>query len=130
MVIVRYGRRVPLWVYMKIVLTVTAVGLASPIIAPALEAARYWARWSLDHGYLAPQYKEAAAKAATFGTVVFGLFLLNIPIAVWKPLSGVKVSDVFSFGRGRRNASSNRQEAAVSSLEAFPAVIKRRQSGS
>lgn len=90
MTALRYGRRPPIWVWIKLGLNVTAIVLAIPFVAPALTAARYWAAWSAEHGQLAPQYTESAARAAFFGAIVFTLFLINIPVAVWKPFSRIK----------------------------------------
>lgn len=89
MTALRYGRRPPIWVWIKVGLNVTAIFLATPFVAPALTAARYWAAWSAEHGQLAPQYTESAARAAFFGAIVFTLFLINIPVAVWKPFTKI-----------------------------------------
>jgi hypothetical protein len=96
MVLLRYGLRPPIWVWMKVGLTTAALSLATPVVAPALEAAREWARWSAEHGQLAIEFRDSAAKASLYGGIVFALFLLNIPIAVWKPFSGLKVSQLLS----------------------------------
>jgi len=96
MVLLRYGRRPPVWVWIKIGLTTAALSLGTPLVAPALEAAREWAHWSVQHGQLAPQFQEAVARASFYGGIVFALFLLNIPVAVWKPLSGLKLSQLIS----------------------------------
>jgi len=89
MVIVRYGKRVPGWVWVKVGLTTAGMAVALTSVAPALEAARHWAHWSAQHGQLAPQFHDAVARAGLYGGVVFALVLLTIPIAVWKPvLSG------------------------------------------
>ena len=66
------------------------------LVKPALEAAREWAHWSVQHGQLAPQFQEAVARASFYGGIVFALFLLNIPVAVWKPFSGLKLSQLVS----------------------------------
>jgi hypothetical protein len=104
MVLLRYGRRPPLWVWIKIGLTTAALSLATPLVAPALEAAREWAHWSVQHGQLAPQFREAVARASFYGGIVFALFLLNIPVAVWKPFSGLKLSQLVS-GKIRRTST-------------------------
>jgi hypothetical protein len=96
MVLLRYGLRPPIWVWMKVGLTAAALSLATPVVGPALEAAREWARWSAEHGQLAIEFRDSAAKASLYGGIVFALFLLNIPIAVWKPFSGLKVSQLLS----------------------------------
>jgi hypothetical protein len=65
------------------------------MVAPALEAGRKWAHWSVEHGQLAPQVHDSIAQVTLYGGIVFVLILLTIPVAVWKPL--------LSFGprRGR-----------------------------
>jgi hypothetical protein len=85
MVLLRYGRRPPPWIWIKIGLTAVALGLASPLVAPALEAARKWAHWSVAHGQLAPQLHDSVGRASLFGAMVFTVILLNIPVAIWKP---------------------------------------------
>jgi hypothetical protein len=104
MVLLRYGRRPPVWVWIKVGLTTAALSLATPVVAPALAAAREWAHWSVQHGQLAPQFQEAVARASFYGGIVFALFLLNIPVAVWKPFSGLKLSQLAS--RKRRRTST------------------------
>jgi hypothetical protein len=69
----------------KIGVTATALAIATPVVAPALAAARTWAQWSAEHGQLAPQFLESVSRANLFGGMVFALFLSNIAIAVWKP---------------------------------------------
>lgn len=96
MVLLRYGRRPPVWIWIKIGLTTAALSLGTPVVAPALAAAREWAHWSVQHGQLAPQFQEAVARAGFYGGIVFALFLLNIPVAVWKPFSGLKLSQLVS----------------------------------
>lgn len=90
MTLVRYGARPPLWVWIKVALTAVALVIATPRVAPALAAARKWAHWSADHNHLAPQFQDSASQAAFYGAIVFGLFLLNVPVAVWKPLAAVR----------------------------------------
>jgi hypothetical protein len=94
MVLLRYGRRPPLWVWIKVALTTAALSLATPVVAPALQAAREWARWSVAHGHLAPQFLDSVARVNLYGGIVFALFLLNIPVAVWKPFAGVTLSQL------------------------------------
>ncbi len=93
MVILRYGKRVPGWVWVKVSLTAVALAIATSMVAPALEAARKWAHWSVEHGLLAPQVHDSAAQVTLYGGMVFVLILLTIPVAVWKPL--------LSFGSSR-----------------------------
>jgi hypothetical protein len=86
MTVIRYGRRPPAWVWIKVALNATAFLVVLPFVAPALAAARSWAHWSAEHGQLAPQFLQSAAQASFYGAIVFGLFLLNVPVAVWKPV--------------------------------------------
>ena len=86
MTVLRYGKRPPAWVWIKVALNATAFFVVSPFVAPALAAARTWAHWSAEHGQLAPQFVQNAAQASFYGAIVFGLFLLNVPVAVWKPV--------------------------------------------
>jgi hypothetical protein len=92
MVVLRYGSRPPLWVWIKVTLTTAALSLATPVVGPALDAARQWAHWSLEHGHLAPEFLASVGKANFYGGIVFALFVLNIPVAVWKPFSGLTLS--------------------------------------
>jgi hypothetical protein len=96
MVLLRYGRRPPVWIWIKVGLTTAALSLGTPVVAPALAAAREWAHWSVQHGQLAPQFQEAVARASFYGGIVFALFLFNIPVAVWKPFSSLKLSRLVS----------------------------------
>jgi hypothetical protein len=91
MTLVRYGLRAPIWVWIKICLNIVGIGIAGPLVAPALEAARQWAHWSVEHNQLAPQFQESTAQASLYGGIVFALFLLNIPVAIWKPFLSVKM---------------------------------------
>jgi hypothetical protein len=90
MTIIRYGKRPPAWVWIKVALNATAFFVVSPFVAPALTAARNWAHWSAEHGQLAPQFLQSAAQASFYGAIVFGLFLLNVPVAVWKPMFSLR----------------------------------------
>jgi hypothetical protein len=96
MTLLRYGVHPPLWVWIKVGLNAVALFVVSPLVAPALEAAREWAHWSVAHNQLAPQFESSAAQASLYGAVVFALFLLNIPVALWKPLAAVRLPTVAS----------------------------------
>ncbi len=85
LVIVRYGKKVPRWVWAKVALTTIALAMAATFVAPALEGARKWARWSAEHGQLAPQLHASLHQVSVYGSIVFTLILLTIPVAVWKP---------------------------------------------
>jgi hypothetical protein len=91
MTLVRYGRRPPVWIWMKVGLTSVALFVASPLVAPALRSARSWAHWSLEHNQLAPQFAASAATASFYGAVVFTLVLLNLPVAIWKPFLSINL---------------------------------------
>lgn len=90
MTVLRYGKRPPGWVWIKVALNATAFLVVTPFVAPALAAARSWAHWSAEHGQLAPQFAQSAAQASFYGAIVFGLFLLNVPVAVWKPVFSLR----------------------------------------
>jgi hypothetical protein len=91
MTVLRYGRRPPLWVWIKVGLNVVTLLIARPLVAPALAAARTWAHWSAVHDQLAPQFLQSAAQASLYGGLVFALFLLNMPVAIWKPFASVRL---------------------------------------
>jgi len=91
MVLLRYGRHPPVWVWTKAGLSTLALFVGTSLAAPALAAARQWAHWSLAHNQLAPQFSSGAALASLYGGIVFILFLLNIPIAIWKPFASVRL---------------------------------------
>jgi hypothetical protein len=96
--LLRYGRRAPLWVWIKVALNLIAVVGIAPFVAPAVAGARQWAHWSADHDQLAPQFQQNAAQAAFYGAIVVTLFLLNIPVAVWKPRLSVKAPQAARSG--------------------------------
>jgi hypothetical protein len=112
MVLLRYGLHPPLWVWIKAGLATTALLVATPLAAPALAAARQWAQWSAEHNQLAPQFSDSAARATLYGAIVFILFLLNIPIAIWKPFASVRLPRIRALGRPEGNR--NVQPAAAS----------------
>lgn len=85
MVIIRYGKNVPGWVWAKVALTVASMVLALTRVAPALEAARKWAHESAGQGHLLPQLHNSLSQATLYGGIVFTLILLTVPVAVWKP---------------------------------------------
>ena len=85
MVLLRYGRKVPGWVWGKVALTVAGMALALTKVAPALEAARRWAHESAEQGHFLPQLHFSLSQAALYGGMAFALILLTIPVAVWKP---------------------------------------------
>jgi hypothetical protein len=85
MLILRYGKNIPGWVWVKVALTVAGMVLALTRVAPALEAARRWAHESAEQGHLLPQLQENISHVTLYGGIVFALILLTIPVAVWKP---------------------------------------------
>jgi hypothetical protein len=91
MTLLRYGRRPPVWVWTKISLNLGALAISASFVAPALIAARQWAGWSVDHGTFAPELQQSATQAAIFSAVIVGMFLVNIPVAVWKPFASVRL---------------------------------------
>jgi hypothetical protein len=99
MVLLRYGTHPPVWVWIKAGLTSAALFVATPLAAPALTAARQWAHWSVEHNQLAPEFHDSAAKASLYGGIVFILFLLNIPIAIWKPFGSIRLPRLRAYGR-------------------------------
>jgi hypothetical protein len=120
MALLRYGRRPPVWIWIKVALTTGALSLATPVVGPALEAAREWARWSVEHGHLAPQFHDSVSRANLYGGIVFALFLLNIPVAVWKPFAGVKLSQLLG-----RHAPRQEHGGANQSGDQLPAEPSR-----
>jgi hypothetical protein len=94
MVGLRYGSHPPLWVWIKAGTTTVALFVATPLAAPALATARQWAHWSAEHNQLAPQFSDSAAKASLYGGIVLALFLVNIPVAIWKPLASIRLPGI------------------------------------
>ncbi|GGF35967.1 hypothetical protein GCM10011611_47910 [Aliidongia dinghuensis] len=106
MAFLRYGRRPPIWVWIKASVTVLVLFVAPALVGPSLRAAQEWAHWSADHNQLAPQFEPSAARASLYGAIVFALFLLNISIAVWKPFLSFKFPSL-----GRSDPGRDRREA-------------------
>jgi hypothetical protein len=92
MTLLRYGRRPPIWVWTKVSLNLIAYFVAFLFVVPALAAARQWSHWSVEHNQLSPQFQHSATQATLYGAIVFALFLLNVPVAIWKPFSSVRLS--------------------------------------
>jgi hypothetical protein len=85
MVVLRYGKNVPGWVWGKVALTVAGMVVALTKVAPALQAARRWAHDSAVQGQFLPQLHASLDQAGLYGGVVFTLILLTVSVAVWKP---------------------------------------------
>jgi hypothetical protein len=90
--LLRYGLRPPSWVWMKVALNTVGILVATSLVAPALQAARSWAHWSVAHDQFAPQFQADAAQASLYGAIAFALFLLSIPVAIWKPQLSPKLA--------------------------------------
>lgn len=103
MVLLRYGRRPPIWVWIKVGLNAAALFVATLLVSPALQGARSALQWSVEHNQLAPEFHDSAAKASLYGGIVFVLFVLNIPVAIWKPF--------LSLGRRRSPLSVTTPES-------------------
>ena len=104
MVVLRYGKNVPGWVWAKVVLTVVSMVLALTRVAPALEAARKWAHASAEQGHLLPQLHDSLTQVTLYGGLVFTLVLLTVPIAVWKPR--------WTFNKGARQGALSRPDVS------------------
>ncbi|URV28339.1 hypothetical protein [Burkholderia gladioli] len=104
MAFLRYGRRPPLWVWIKACLTVLVLTVAFTLVGPSLRVAQELARWSTEHNQLAVHYEASAMRASLYGGIVFALFFVNIVVAVWKPFLGSQLPGFrrSNPGRGRR----------------------------
>ena len=98
---IRYGIRPPLWVWIKVGLVAATTGIAVLGVAPAAAAAQQWARWSAEHGQIAPQLLGNLARSRSWGNVVRALFVITIGVAIWKPFGAA----------GRRKLKSLRSDA-------------------
>jgi hypothetical protein len=126
MVLLRYGSRPPVWVWIKVSLTTVALAIATPVVGPALDAARHWAHWSLEHGQLAAEFQTSVAKANFYGGIVFVLFVLNIPVAIWKPFVGLTLSSLLQRGKNPsdRERGQGEPRQAESNCAGEGALIK------
>jgi len=89
--LLRYGSRPPGWIWIKVALNAAGMFIATTLVAPALQVARSSAHWSAAHDQLAPQFQASAALGSLYGAIAFALFLLSIPVAIWKPHLSVKL---------------------------------------
>jgi hypothetical protein len=86
-VVLRYGYRAPLWVWLKLTASVAIFAVADFAQGPVTRALAMLAHWSVEHGQLAPQYQETLALAGRYGLLTLALFLMTMGIAIWKPVS-------------------------------------------
>lgn len=85
MIVVRYGKNIPGWVWAKVGLTFAGFVLVLVKVAPALESARRFAHESAAQGYVMPQLHDSLHQATIYGGLTFTLILLTVPVAIWKP---------------------------------------------
>jgi len=97
-VVLRYGYRAPLWVWLKLAFSAAIFALADFGQGPVTRALAALAHWSVENGQLAPQYQESLALAGRYGLLTLALFLTTMAIAIWKPIS----FDVRQGGSKRR----------------------------
>jgi len=83
--LLRYGIRAPLWAWIKLGLSAVVLILVIFALDPASSVATEWARWSVEHGQLAPQYLNSVARAGRYGVIVLALLLVTTFVAIWKP---------------------------------------------
>jgi hypothetical protein len=102
--LMRYGLRAPLWAWLKLGLSVAVFSLVVFGLDPASTTATEWARWSAEHGQLAPQFLQSATRAGRFGISVLALILVIVIVAIWKPL--------WSRLRGRQERPSTVAQAS------------------
>ena len=87
--LIRYGLHPPLWVWIKVGLVLAITGIAVLGVGPAVAAGQQWARWSAEHGRLAPQLLENLARSRAYGNFVRALFVITIGVAIWKPFGAI-----------------------------------------
>ncbi len=85
--LLRYGWRVPIWAWIKFGITIAIFATSVLALTPAANSATQWARWSAEHGQLAPQFLDNVARSGPYGLVILILFLLTTLVAIWKPFS-------------------------------------------
>jgi hypothetical protein len=86
-VLLRYGIRAPLWVWLKLALAAAIFAVADFASGPVTRALATLAHWSVEHGQLAAQYQEMLALSGRYGLLTLTLFLTTMGIAIWKPVS-------------------------------------------
>ena len=88
LVLLRYGWRVPAWAWIKFGLSIAILSISIFALTPASDAATQWARWSAEHGQLAPQFLDNIARTGPYGATILVLLLVTTIVAIWKPFSG------------------------------------------
>jgi hypothetical protein len=88
LVLLRYGWRVPVWAWIKFGLSIAILSISIFALTPASDAATQWARWSAEHGQLAPQFLDNIARTGPYGATILVLLLVTTIVAIWKPFSG------------------------------------------
>jgi len=86
MTLLRHGLQAPLWAWIKLGVSVVVLTVVIFALDPASTAATEWARWSAEHGQLAPQYLDSVTRAGRYGVVVLSLLLVTTIVAIWKPV--------------------------------------------
>lgn len=84
--LLRYGIRAPLWAWIKLGISIVIFTTVIFIFDPAGTATTEWARWSAQHGHLAPEYLESLTRSRRLGLFVLSLFLITTIVAIWKPM--------------------------------------------
>lgn len=84
--LLRYGIRAPLWAWIKLGISIVIFTTVILVFDPAGTATTEWARWSAEHGRLAPEYLESLSRSRRLGLFVLSLFLITTIVAIWKPM--------------------------------------------
>jgi hypothetical protein len=86
-VLLRYGYRAPLWVWLKLGFSAAIFAVADFAQGPVTRTLAALAHASVEHGQLAAQYQDMLALAGRYGLLTLVLFLATMGIAIWKPMS-------------------------------------------
>jgi hypothetical protein len=86
-VLLRYGYRAPLWVWLKLCFSAAIFTVADFAQGPVTRALTALAHASVEHGQLAAQYQDTLTLAGRYGLLILALFLATMGIAIWKPVS-------------------------------------------
>jgi hypothetical protein len=84
-VVLRYGYRAPLWVWLKLAFSAGIFTVADFAQGPVTRALGSLAHQSVERGQLALQYQELLEMAGRYGPLTLVLFLTTMAIAIWKP---------------------------------------------